>query len=103
MQLGSKFGKPVKIDNATSLVTRGHFARICVELEQSKPLIFKFRLGKRRRRVEYEVHLICFACGMYGHKKEGCLTHSSCAPVTSTGNEPGTDNGSVRTSVGTDN
>ena len=43
MQLGAKFGKPIKIDTAISLVSRGHFARLCVEVDLSKPLISNFK------------------------------------------------------------
>ena len=73
MRLGAKLGKPVKIDNATSLVSRGHFTRMRIEIDLTKPLVPKFRLHKRTRRIEYEgVHLICFNCGKYGHRKEAC-------------------------------
>ena len=69
MRLGAKFGKPIKIDEATSIVSRRHFARLCVEVDLSKPLISKFRLRQRVRRVEYEgIPMVCFECGRYGHR-----------------------------------
>ena len=38
MRLGSKIGNPIKVDDATSLVTRGHYARICGEVDLMKSL-----------------------------------------------------------------
>ena len=61
IHVGSKIGKPVKIDDATNAVSREHYARICVEVDLSKPLVAKFRLRRRIRRLEYEgIHLVCF-------------------------------------------
>ena len=44
-----------------------------MEVDHEKPLISKFELIRRIRRIEYEgIHLVCFGYGKYGHKKEGC-------------------------------
>lgn len=64
MTLGTKIGRPIKVDYATSMKTRGKFSRFCVEVDLSKPLLLKFCLRKRVRRI--------FKCGMYGHRKEAC-------------------------------
>ena len=37
MRLGAKLGKPIKIDSATSLASTGYFARLCVEVDLTKP------------------------------------------------------------------
>ena len=88
MQVGAKLEKPIKIDEATSLVSRGHFAKKCVEVDLSKPLVSRFKLGRRIRRVEYEgIHLICFECGMYGHRREACLSKPSTDQTTATDQE----------------
>ena len=59
------------MDDATSLVYKGLYARICVEVELQKPLVSKFMLRKRVRRLEYEgIHMVCFGCGRNGHRKE---------------------------------
>ncbi|KAJ1422816.1 Zinc finger, CCHC-type [Sesbania bispinosa] len=58
----------------TSMVMeRGKFARIFVEVDLRKVLISRFRLNGRVYHVEYEgLHLICFNCGRFGHRKECC-------------------------------
>ena len=36
-------------------------------------MLSKFRLHRRVRRIEYEaLHLICFKCGRYGHRRDKC-------------------------------
>ena len=49
MRVGSKLGKLVKVDDATSVVSRGHYARICVEVDLMRSLVSKFRLRRRIR------------------------------------------------------
>ncbi|CAN1128820.1 hypothetical protein LINPERHAP2_LOCUS4872, partial [Linum perenne] len=71
--IGDKIGKTVRIDHTTLEGSRGNFARICVEVDLCKPLMSKYRLRRRVRRIEYEgLHTICFNCGCYGHKDESC-------------------------------
>lgn len=73
MKIGSKIGRPIRVDQATSLVSRGKFARICVEVDIPKPLLTKFMLRIKVRKIEYKgIHLICFKCGVYGHHQENC-------------------------------
>ncbi|KAJ9189664.1 hypothetical protein P3X46_000929 [Hevea brasiliensis] len=58
----------------TLQASRGKFARMCVEVDLSKPLLFKFCLRKWVRLIEYEdMHLVCFSCGFYGHRSENCM------------------------------
>lgn len=69
----SSIGTPIKIDVNTRLATRGRFARVCVEIDLTKPLVAKFWLDERWYSVEYEgIHTICFECGRYGHRAESC-------------------------------
>lgn len=73
MRIGELIGEPKNIDEATSLVSRGRFARMCIEVDITKPLLSKYKLRRRVRRIEYEgIHLVCFNCGTYGHREEQC-------------------------------
>lgn len=75
-KVGSYLGKLLKIDTLTLKRARGQFARICVELDLSKPLEAFIELNQCWFNLEYEgLPDICFKCGLYGHKMEGCLTH----------------------------
>ncbi|XP_019189720.1 PREDICTED: uncharacterized protein LOC109184127 [Ipomoea nil] len=77
-----KIGRPIRVDQATSQVSRGRFAHMCVEIDLSKPLISKFRLRRRTRYISYEgIHLVCFNCGMYGHSLETCPDGNKVAVV----------------------
>lgn len=74
MKIGGTIGRPVKIDHATNFVNRGMFARMCVEIDITKPLISKFKLRRRVRKIEYEgMHLVCYNCGIY-HTRESCIS-----------------------------
>ena len=68
MKVEEKIGKPVKINEATSLVSRGHFARMCMEIDLEKLLISKFQLMHKVRKIEYKcIHLVCFSCGGFNY------------------------------------
>lgn len=81
MRVGKEIGEPKKVDQATSLASRGLFARVCVEVDITKPLLAKFKLRNRIRTIEYEgLQLICFKCGVVGHRKEECKNGDSKIP-----------------------
>lgn len=68
MVMAAAVGKPVKVDNNTLKVERGKFARICVEIDLTQPVVGKVWLNGHWYKVEYEgLHLICASCGCYGH------------------------------------
>ncbi|XVF65823.1 hypothetical protein PTKIN_Ptkin09bG0281600 [Pterospermum kingtungense] len=55
------------------MASRGKFARLCVEVDITKPLLSRFKLRRRVRRIEYEgIHLVCFQYGIYRHCKDTC-------------------------------
>lgn len=63
----------LRVDHHTSIHSRGKFARICVELDLQRELVPSFTVFGREFKLEYEgLHLICFGCGKYGHRKEAC-------------------------------
>ncbi|KAJ9185325.1 hypothetical protein P3X46_004971 [Hevea brasiliensis] len=62
MRVASKIGRPIKVDETTLNASRGKFARICVEVDLSKPLLFQYE----------GIHLICFQCCCYGLRQDTC-------------------------------
>lgn len=72
-KVGNTIGKMVKVDLQTEEIARGKFARICVELDLSKPLTAKVGVVGKLLVVEYEgLQKICFQCGKFGHNTGGC-------------------------------
>ncbi|KAJ1379762.1 Zinc finger, CCHC-type [Sesbania bispinosa] len=82
-RIGNSLGRRLKIDSNTlrqraneieELCTeRAKFARLCNEVNLTEALISRFILNGRRYRVEYEgLHLVCFHCGCYGHRRDSC-------------------------------
>ncbi|CAN1792134.1 hypothetical protein LINPERHAP1_LOCUS19553 [Linum perenne] len=67
-RIGDHIGKTVRLDLA-----RARYARVCVEVDFSKPLLGKYMIGNRVFYVEYEcLENLCYFCGMYGHKHDNC-------------------------------
>ncbi|KAF7823296.1 uncharacterized protein G2W53_021440 [Senna tora] len=72
-RLGHHIGKVIRIDVNTSLQSRGKYARMCVELDLSQPLLSQYCVHGVVRKIEYEgLHFICFECGTYGHDLKHC-------------------------------
>lgn len=83
VQIGNKLGKEVKVDITTLRVERGRYARICVEIDLTQPLISVVTLNGRDYKVEYEgLHLICFDCGKYGHRRDDCPISHPAQPCS---------------------
>ncbi|KAI9080992.1 hypothetical protein K1719_036972 [Acacia pycnantha] len=73
LNLGNSIGKAIRLDVHTAQRTRGRFARMCVELDLSKPLVPEFNVEGQKLSVVYEsLGQICNSCGRVGHTKEGC-------------------------------
>lgn len=72
-QIAKRLGRPRKTNITIISSIRGKYARICVAMDLSKPLIPAFTLEKKQYRVEYEfLHSPCFKCGKVGHRVELC-------------------------------
>ncbi|XP_061358331.1 uncharacterized protein LOC133302554 [Gastrolobium bilobum] len=72
-EIGNWLGKFIKVDAATTSMARGRFARMCIELDLTKPLQTEYKLEERIKQVEYEgLHLVCYSCGQYSHGIENC-------------------------------
>ncbi|XP_061344093.1 uncharacterized protein LOC133290057 [Gastrolobium bilobum] len=75
--IGNWLGKFIKVDAATTSLARGRFARICVELDLTKPLSAEYKLEGRLKQVKYErLPLVCYSCGQYGYRSEMCSIKS---------------------------
>ncbi|CAN1181545.1 hypothetical protein LINPERHAP2_LOCUS35459 [Linum perenne] len=72
-RIGNHIGKTIRLDLATKEGTRARYARVCVEVDLSCPLLGKYIIEDRVFYVEYEsLDNICFSCGIYGHKDGSC-------------------------------
>ncbi|KAK7286716.1 hypothetical protein RJT34_21918 [Clitoria ternatea] len=62
------------VDHLTSIHYRGHFPRICVEVNLQRQLVPRISMLGHELNLEYEgLHLICFKCGRYGHRSDACV------------------------------
>lgn len=76
----SGIGKPVKVDLNILKVAQGRFARVCVEINLTQPVVGRVGVEGKWYNVEYErLHVICAQCGYYGHLLKDCLVKK--APV----------------------
>lgn len=72
-RVGNKIGKTIKVDRITLLASRGKFARVCVEIDTTKPLKEGYEFRGVLQEVQYEgLHELCFNRGKYGHKALIC-------------------------------
>ncbi|XP_061376228.1 uncharacterized protein LOC133318249 [Gastrolobium bilobum] len=81
-KIGNIFGRTLKVDKNSirtaeegdgEVTEKAHFARIYVEVNLNKSLLSRFKMGNRTIQVGYEgLHLICFSCGKYEHRKDQC-------------------------------
>jgi hypothetical protein len=88
--IGDRIGRSVKVDKTTLYQERGKYARLCVEVDLTKPLLAMFTIKGRHYKVEYEgLHFLCLNCGIFGHYVEGCPKRS--VESGKNGENPGTN------------
>ncbi|CAN1155799.1 hypothetical protein LINPERHAP2_LOCUS20601 [Linum perenne] len=74
-RIGNHIGRTVMLELATSEGAKAWYARVCVEVDLSKPLLGKYMIENQVFYVEYEsLENICFSCGNYGHKLDSFLS-----------------------------
>ncbi|XP_028757803.1 uncharacterized protein LOC114716908 [Neltuma alba] len=80
-KVGERIGRPFQVDLNTLLdrmdsnakVERGRYARLCVELDLQKQLVPRLIVANEAFNMGHEgLNLICFECGIYGHRREVC-------------------------------
>lgn len=70
---GNHIGKAIKVDKNTLIREMEKYARLCIQVDLSKPLMAMFAIKGRQYKVEYEgIYLLCLSCGKYGHYAENC-------------------------------
>lgn len=95
LRIGNAVGQAVKVDSHTVDVTKGKYARVCVELNLQQPLVPTVLVWGRKQPVEYEgLPKICFKCGRHGHKLEHCDRQHPQHPATEQAPPP-TNGGTV--------
>ncbi|CAL2256144.1 unnamed protein product [Prunus armeniaca] len=72
-RIGDLIGVTYCIDTHTVAQARGKYARICIELDLTKPLSANVQVENNWYAIEYEgLHLVCFGYGIYGHNRNQC-------------------------------
>ena len=72
-QIGEAIGRVLRIDSHTTMEARGRYARFCIQLDITKPLINIVLIGRFEQSVVYEgIHSLCFSCRRIGHRKKAC-------------------------------
>ncbi|CAI0395042.1 unnamed protein product [Linum tenue] len=75
-------GRLIKVDRAMQDGPMGRFARVCVEVDLTKPLISQFKIEGVTYYIEHEGLLkICSECGRYGHAHATCPSIFKAAPT----------------------
>ncbi|KAI9124767.1 hypothetical protein K1719_004094 [Acacia pycnantha] len=73
LNLGNVIGKAIKLDVHTAQRARGKFARMCVQLDLTKPLVPQFEVEGQVLSIVYEsLGLLCTKCWIFGHRRDGC-------------------------------
>ncbi|PKA64863.1 hypothetical protein AXF42_Ash011465 [Apostasia shenzhenica] len=81
-RIASSVGTPLWVDPCTAKINKLAFAHICVRIDLSKPLKLGVWIdgcyGNFYQKIEYEgLSVICFNCGLVGHKDSACPTRPS--------------------------
>ncbi|KAJ4832410.1 hypothetical protein Tsubulata_031413 [Turnera subulata] len=69
----NEIGKLIRLDHNTEEAIRGHYARVAVELDLTKPLQSQVFVDDKWYFISYEnIPQICFHCGIAGHLMSSC-------------------------------
>lgn len=71
--IAQAIGTPVRVDLTTQTLERGRYARVCVEIDLSRPVARQMWINDHWHEIEYEnLHLICSLCKRFGHVTRDC-------------------------------
>lgn len=84
MGIARGLGRPIRVDMTTLNIERARFARICVEVNLSKPLKGTMLINGERYFVACEGLMnICSSCGIYCHLVHSCPKRTVVRAVVS--------------------
>ena len=71
--IAETIGRSIKVNMMTKNVERDRYARACMEVDLSQPVVKKVWVEGHWHKVDYEsFHLICRGCGCYGCYQRDC-------------------------------
>lgn len=66
-------GKPIRVNYVTNSVSKGQYARVCVEINLCEKLTTSVWVGSEWQQTQYEnLHYLCFSCGKIAHLSDTC-------------------------------
>ncbi|CAI0424058.1 unnamed protein product [Linum tenue] len=66
MKIGRRIGKPIRVDPATRTGAQSYYARVCVQVDLTKPLLSHFRIDGKKYFIQFEgLERIYLQCGKY--------------------------------------
>ncbi|KAI9114533.1 hypothetical protein K1719_014231 [Acacia pycnantha] len=72
--LANSIGKVLKLDVHTANKGRNRFARVCIELNLTKPLVPQYMVDDILKHMDDEsLQALCLNCELFGHLKENCV------------------------------
>ncbi|CAI0551135.1 unnamed protein product [Linum tenue] len=78
MKIAQRIGKLLRVDHATSTGARLDYARVCVQVDITKPLLLQFKIHGIKYFIQYEgLENICLQCGTYAARGR-----CACTPPT---------------------
>ena len=81
--VGNKLGKLLKVDAITSAAIRGRYARLCVQINMTNPLLKRVNIGSFWQDIVYEnLPMLCYRCGRIGHREIHCSEGLTKTPTT---------------------
>lgn len=68
-EIGQAIGTVLQIDTHTAIEARGRYARLCVQVDIDKPLIYTILIGRFQQLIVYEgIGKLCFSCGRVSYQ-----------------------------------
>ena len=69
--IGKAIRNVLRVDTHTTAEASGRFARLCIQVDVTKPIVTVVLIGKIEEPVSYEgIQKLCFDCGRMVHRRE---------------------------------